>query len=109
MSYKILGTCDSVTECDCCGKKGLKKTVALSNEGSIIYYGTQCAALALMGSKAKGNAVDQEARAGDYVTRLIEKGYGLRTAAEAMGRKFGFQWEIKDSVLHFGAAGMISA
>lgn len=45
---KFLGTCDDVTTCDCCGKKNLKRTVALSiDDGEAVYYGVTCAARAL--------------------------------------------------------------
>ena len=50
--YTILGTCDNVTDCECCGRSNLKRTVALSNEGATVYYGTQCAANATKRSKA---------------------------------------------------------
>jgi hypothetical protein len=43
-----LGTTDEVTTCDCCGKKDLKGTVALSiNDSDAVYYGCTCAARAL--------------------------------------------------------------
>ena len=43
--FKILGICDDVNACDCCGKSGLQKTVAIENceTGSIGYFGTSCA------------------------------------------------------------------
>jgi hypothetical protein len=50
---KFLGTSDEVTTCDCCGRKNLKSTVALSIEDADpVYYGVTCAARALkMGVK----------------------------------------------------------
>lgn len=54
-SYCIKGTVTDITTCDCCGRKGLRRTVALmpldvdGNEvGEVSYYGTGCAA-ALLG------------------------------------------------------------
>lgn len=42
---KILGITEDRTECDCCGKTDLKRTVAIEHEdGRIGYYGTSCAA-----------------------------------------------------------------
>lgn len=43
--FKILGICDNVNACDCCGKQGLQKTVAIENceTGAIGYFGTSCA------------------------------------------------------------------
>lgn len=43
-----LGTDDSVNTCDCCGKTGLKNTVALlTTDGNEVFYGVTCAARAL--------------------------------------------------------------
>lgn len=46
---KFLGTSDEVSTCDCCGRQGLKSTVALLLAGSDepVYYGATCAAHAL--------------------------------------------------------------
>ena len=42
---KALGTDDSVTTCDCCGKSNLKFTVAMElDSGEIVHYGCVCAA-----------------------------------------------------------------
>lgn len=48
-SVKLLGISDDVTTCDCCGRTGLKRTVAMEiGDGSLpVYYGTSCAANAL--------------------------------------------------------------
>lgn len=41
---KALGTDDSITNCDCCGKSGLKFTVIIElNNGDIAHYGQVCA------------------------------------------------------------------
>ena len=54
--FKLLGIVDEVTVCDCCGKKNLARTVALETEGGeTVYYGTTCAALALMGRRCRKN------------------------------------------------------
>lgn len=45
---KFLGTSDEVSTCDCCGKTGLKSTVALSiDDADQVYFGVVCAARAL--------------------------------------------------------------
>jgi hypothetical protein len=44
---KLLGIVDHVNDCDCCGKTGLVKTVALESNGETVYYGTTCASIAL--------------------------------------------------------------
>lgn len=41
---KALGTDDSITNCDCCGKSGLKFTVIIEmDDGDIAHYGQVCA------------------------------------------------------------------
>lgn len=41
---RALGTDDSVTTCDCCGKSNLKFTVAIElDDGEIVHYGQICA------------------------------------------------------------------
>lgn len=43
-SVKFLGTTDEVTTCEVCGKKNLKKTIAVSiDESDPIYMGSECA------------------------------------------------------------------
>jgi hypothetical protein len=63
-NYRIIGATDDVTDCQCCGRAGLKRTIALivldadGNDDTITYYGTACAARA-MGRKT--TAVRNEA------------------------------------------------
>jgi hypothetical protein len=41
----IIGISDEVTDCECCGKNNLKRTVVLKfSESDVRYYGTTCAA-----------------------------------------------------------------
>lgn len=42
----ILGTTDTVTTCECCGRSDLKTTVVFGNEDGTptAYYGSECAA-----------------------------------------------------------------
>lgn len=40
---KIIGYTDSVTECECCGKKELKGTFCIEIDGEEFYYGSVCA------------------------------------------------------------------
>lgn len=42
-SKKIIGFTDSVNECDCCGKSGLKGTFCVEINGKELYYGSTCA------------------------------------------------------------------
>jgi hypothetical protein len=53
-SYRIKGTVTDITTCNCCGRNGLRRTIALmpldidGNEaGEVGYYGTGCAATLL--------------------------------------------------------------
>lgn len=52
-TFTFQGITDERHECDCCGKAGLKRTVALRpvEGGEVVFYGTTCAALALLGRK----------------------------------------------------------
>ena len=44
----VMGVSDEITTCECCGRAGLKRTVALRFEsGDIRNYGCDCAAKAL--------------------------------------------------------------
>lgn len=51
-AYRILGTTDEVTTCDCCGRANLLMTIALApldadgNAGEPVHFGTSCAAKA---------------------------------------------------------------
>jgi hypothetical protein len=60
--YKVLGTNDETTTCECCGRTDLKKTVVLSNGDHEVRYGTECAARLLKVSK---NDVAKSVRAAD--------------------------------------------
>ena len=67
MEVKILGITDAVTTCGCCGRNGLKKTIALEIGESNVptYYGTQCAANALRygkGAKFTTTKITAEAK-----------------------------------------------
>ena len=68
-SIKFLGTSDEVSTCDCCGRKDLKSTVALSiDDGEAVYFGVTCAARALamdakLVRKASKAADDEKYRA----------------------------------------------
>lgn len=41
--HTILGIEDSVNTCDCCGKTGLKFTIAVDMSGKVLHYGSVCA------------------------------------------------------------------
>jgi hypothetical protein len=72
---KILGTTDEITTCECCGKRGLKMTVALECNGEVVHFGRDCAAAALTGRKSSkvGRSVELLARAADFARRSVSK------------------------------------
>jgi hypothetical protein len=62
---KIMGITDEVTTCGCCGRNGLKKTIALEIDEVLTHYGTQCAAKALRygnGAKFTTTKITAEAK-----------------------------------------------
>lgn len=60
---RYLGTDDSVTVCDCCGRKDLKSTVAIETDaGEVVHYGAVCASRAL---KVGVKVVKEETKAAD--------------------------------------------
>lgn len=85
---KFLGNTDEVTSCDCCGRTGLKSTVALESEaadGGTVYYGVTCAARAL-GRTAK--EVRSEARDADRAKAAAE-----RAIRDAESRAHDAAWQ----------------
>lgn len=68
-SAKFLGTSDEVTTCECCGRKNLKSTVAISVDGGdAMYFGVTCAAHAL--SKPAKHITSQASRADRVLAEL---------------------------------------
>lgn len=57
--FAFLGITDDHTTCECCGRSGLKRTIAIAeldadgNRGEAVYYGSTCAALALRTSSER--------------------------------------------------------
>lgn len=74
MQPTVLGTSDDVTQCQQCGKKGLRMTVALDFGGEVRYLGRDCAGAALFGGKKSATKTLQaETIARDLTT--IRRGY----------------------------------
>lgn len=48
-SIKILGIVDNINVCAACGKKNLKKTICIEENGNINYYGCYCVYFILLG------------------------------------------------------------
>jgi hypothetical protein len=86
---KIKGIVDNVNTCDCCGKTGLAKTVALeTNDGEIVYYGTTCASIALGYGKeyTSRNVHKLVQREEDKQKRAIERARAMESAQEHAAR-----------------------
>ena len=83
----IIGATDSVNECDCCGKTGLKFTYVMTNEDGVeLYYGGTCGARA----------------AGISIVDLKEtvKSINFNTKVEEMVKDATNQW-LQDKILKF--------
>lgn len=82
MKFTIQGITDEVDTCDCCGRTKLKRTVALLNEnGSEVFFGTECAAQAL-----KLPATD--------VRKAARSAQAARDAAASKARRAAFDAEF---------------
>lgn len=70
-TVKYLGTSDDFTTCECCGRKNLKSTVALSiGDQDPVYFGSDCAARAIGRSSAE---VKRETKRADDAKYAAEK------------------------------------
>lgn len=89
MTARYLGTTDDVTTCDCCGRTGLKNTVAIEmHDGADpVYYGVTCAAHAL---KTTAKEVRYEAKRADTLKR--EKEAAERRKKQDKERASWFAW-----------------
>lgn len=99
----ILGICDDRNTCDCCGKTGLKKTVALDIDGETVFFGTTCAAWAITGrrSRSGGKVIAHNAAGVSFARRLISEGTPARKVAARVFDRFGLCCEIRGNVLSF--------
>lgn len=84
--YKIEGITDERDSCDCCGKTGLKRTVALTDldTSEIVYFGTSCAAQSM---KIPSADVRKESRKAQD-----EKDEAARLAKEKANREEFKKW-----------------
>ena len=85
--HSVLGTCDDVSSCDCCGRQNLKRTVALHNSvtGEDVFFGTTCAARALKWTTKEVRSAVKDADA----RRAAEE----RAAREAKRRAEDALWQ----------------
>ena len=82
MSVKYLGTEDSVNVCDCCGRSGLKKTVALDFNGVKRNLGTSCAGRAIGRTTRSVADVKQAVKQDNELDIIKKKVLGLILSGE---------------------------
>lgn len=100
MEARFLGVSDEVTTCECCGKKNLKRTVAISFDGgSPVYYGTDCAARTL-GRKA--SVVKDQMKALSYAQKWLAAGRTRESIADWLYHH-GFPASVRDGKLIIGS------
>lgn len=108
-TIKILGISDDHLACECCGKSNLKRTVALDIDGRVVYYGTDCAGMTLMGKKTSGNRkiIESRALALTYGKDRLSK-WTPEQVARAIWNKFGYLTEVKAGRIVVQGAGEIA-
>lgn len=108
--YRMLGKTDATTTCECCGKMNLKLTVALEplDGGEIRYFGTTCAALAMLpkGASRKaatkaGKAIARDAQIIDRINRWLAAGHDPKRVARGVSATFGRPCEFKRGHFRF--------
>lgn len=75
-NLRVIGIEESNSErCECCGTKCPKRRIVLTDGINDFRYGTQCAAMTLLGAKSKLNAdkIIRKAKALSYIDRKIKK------------------------------------
>ena len=108
--FTIEGITDERDTCDCCGKSGLKRTVALADAddgGEVVFFGTTCAARAMKipaadvrkgaraAQRAKDKAaqmarVNEQAREWGIWSAWLKEQTGKTEIAEAINAMGGF-------------------
>lgn len=94
MSFKVIGSSDAITVCDCCGRTKLKFTVELVNNetGDIVHYGRDCAGAAVLGRKSLENTrnIASEAKAISlWNSTLAANGGDFKAASNVVFQKTG--------------------
>lgn len=97
IAVKVLGVTTDTSICQCCGKVGLKKTVAiLFEDGQVLNYGTTCAAKAFPKMKsAITAAIDtatRQAGAEAYILKWVANGAPMNKIADCVAVSFCGCW-----------------
>lgn len=95
ITYKVKGISDHQTECDCCGRKGLKRTIGLEifengeSTYDIIWVGRDCASILTFrtGKGKSARKIEAEAQS------LVDQETAHRECEEKK-----FQWKIKNRI-----------
>jgi len=108
--YKIHGTTDEITVCDCCGKPNLRATVVLEvlegdNAGDLLHFGSHCAARALGRKKSHADVIVAQAKRAQKlapVAAAVKAAIALgieaaRDAGRAKAQELGLDKEVKVS------------
>jgi len=87
-AYLIEGITDAVSTCDCCGRTGLRRVVALrdAETGEVAMFGTTCAARALGMARSKGEMVALLAKAASRAEAVVRRVEGLMEAGVVPAR-----------------------
>lgn len=96
--FRILGITDERSACDCCGKTGLKRVVALEEMSTlkVWFYGTTCAANTM---KTSVKSVKTGIELAQLLEKCDEKGWSLQQAQAYVYNRIGYPMQIKDGVL----------
>lgn len=99
--FRLLGIVDEITTCDCCGKKRLARTVAMEKEdGTVVHYGTTCAAKALTGrpDRKTGEVIWGRALMVQKCQDVLEKVLGAIKAGECPKKVAGPRFDVSYGV-----------
>lgn len=118
--YLVLGITDERCECECCGRKNLKCTVALDRcdsegnaTGNVVYFGRDCASKALLGNNKEKSvdSVEKLARSISYCRKWLRKteAHTAKIVATAAYTRFGFARAIADYTIEFPNGLVVSA
>ena len=108
--WKILGVeCCDGDRCECCGAVCTKRRVVLEREGNIVRFGTQCAALRVLGDKKSGSvkSVMTSAKAASAARLWLKAGHSPEVVSKAIWNKYGFSTRPSGSGVDINGIGLI--
>lgn len=103
---KVLGVTDDRCICECCGKQGLKRVVALDIDGIVAYYGVDCAARALKGNNKKSSC-DEILRIAAGVQKVRNEVRADGTIAPEVAAKLEGSEGLFFTMINYGAVEVI--